>query len=407
MNRRKAEVPGKQLFYSDREKASLAFWLENLQRYQTLKELRHSDFYADCGMQIEQFLATPQIVVSPRAVPRLSSFLRVAQWNIEKGKQFHAILQLLENSDALKWADVLILNEADRGMNRSRNRHIALEIADRLGMHMAFGPAHFELTKGTEEELWRDGENAESLQGNAVLSRYPILEAQIVPLPVSFEPYEFKEKRYGRRSCLWARLRLKKGNLRIGSVHLELRNTPRCRATQIIHIVKRLPGKEVDSYLLGGDLNSNSFRRGTLWRTLQSVLRLLSCAPSKVKTELLHPELGREPLFKAFRDSGFDWSGLNSSGETARAAIHSLEEIEFFPASILNAVRKRLDPYQGYLCFKLDWLLGKNIHALSGGQKQDKDTGIVSLDPGCLKIENSGPDRISDHLPIYADIDLE
>jgi len=69
-------------------------------------------------------------------------------------------------------------------------------------------------------------------------------------------------------------------------------------------------------------------------------------------------------------------------------------------------IKKRLDPYNGYLVFKLDWLLGKNVKALTGGQKRDIQTEIASLEPDCVNGENAGPNRVSDHLPIYADLDL-
>jgi endonuclease/exonuclease/phosphatase family metal-dependent hydrolase len=383
-----------------------ALWLEHLRKYKTLDALRQSDFFADCGERIERFLKTAQIIPFPGSAPRLHSFLRVAQWNIEKGKRFNAILKRLQTSEILKWADVLILNEADQGMNRSGNLHVARALAENLQMHTAFGPAHFELTKGTDDELALEGENRESLQGNAVLSRYPVLEACVVPLPASFEPYEFQEKRFGGRSCLWVRLQLRQCSLWVGSVHLELRNTPRDRAGQMRHVLEHLPGGDGESYLLGGDLNTNSFGRGTAWRTARSVARLLSSSLSRLNSQLLHPERGKEPLFKALTRHGFIWEGLNSYEETARADIYALEEVGFLPAALLKPLQRRLEAYQGYLCFKLDWLLGKNVLPLSGGQKKDMVAGVGALGPACLKGGNAGPDRISDHLPIYADLDL-
>jgi endonuclease/exonuclease/phosphatase family metal-dependent hydrolase len=301
---------------------------------------------------------------------------------------------------------VILLNEADQGMNRSQNRHVARALAERLEMHMAFGPAHFELTKGTDEELSMEGNNGESLQGNAVLSRYPVLEGCVVPLPASFEPYEFQEKRFGRRNCLWVRLQPGKRSLWVGSVHLELRNTPRCRARQMRHVLEHLPGKEGEAYLLGGDLNTNTFSRGSAWRAMRSLSRLLCASPSATKDRLLHPERGSEPLFEVLSHNGFVWKGLNSPEETARAAIFSLEEAGLFPQLFLNMLKKRLDPYEGYLCFKLDWLLGKNLRPLTGGERTDRRAAIASLGPACLKEENAGPGRISDHRPIYADLEL-
>lgn len=383
-----------------------AGWVENLSKYETLDELRRSDFYLSSHGRILSYLQTPQLFVNREASPKLDSFFRVVQWNIEKGKRFHPVLDLLRTNNILKWADVIILNEADYGMNRSQNRHVARELAERLGMHMIFGPAHFELTKGTEDDLVIDGENRESLQGNAVLSRYPILDAAVTPLPVSFEPYEFEEKRFGRRCCLWVKLQLRRSFLWVGSVHLELRNTPRCRAEQVRHIMENLPGEDNESFLLGGDLNTNSFRRGTAWRTVLSVSRILLHPAAKVKERLLHPEYKLEPLFNVFKQKEFFWDTLNSNEETARTEINTLEESGSLPDFLMRAVKKRLRPYNGYLCFKLDWFLGKNLQALKGGQKHDARTGITSVKAGRVAGKNYGPDRISDHVPIYADIDL-
>ncbi len=385
---------------------SLPFVIEKLRSYETLVELQKSCFFHNYREQIESFLRTPQIFACEGFNPRLHSFVRVLQWNIEKGKRFEEILDRLQTNEILKWADIIVLNEVDHGMNRSQNRHVALDLAKSLGMNMAFAPAHFELTKGTDEELALEGQNCESLQGNAVLSRYPIRKACVIPLPSFFEPYEFHEKRYGRRNCLWAQLRLQTDCLWVGSVHLELRTTPRFRAAQMNRVMEHLPGGHDEAYILGGDLNTNSFGRGTTWRTLQSIARFMSCPPSKMKEQLLRPERGNEPLFEILKHHGFAWQSLNSNEETSRAAINSLEETGFLPDFLIRIFKRRLEHYNGYLCFKLDWFLAKHIEVLSRGQKRDLKTDVYSLDPACLNGINAGPGRISDHLPIYADFDL-
>jgi endonuclease/exonuclease/phosphatase family metal-dependent hydrolase len=384
----------------------LRFWIDNLRGYKTLEELHRSDFFAEEGTRIQNFLTTPHLFYLPDATPRLRSFLRVVQWNIEKGKHVDAIVQRIQSSEVLKWADIVMLNEADLGMNRSGNRHVAREMAERLGMHMAFAPAYIELTKGVDEEIILAGENCESLQGNAILSRHPILEACAVPLPASFEPFAFHEKRFGARNCLWARLQLFHGTLWAGSTHLELRNSPQCRAEQMRHILEHLPGRDNERYLLGGDFNVNSFGRGTLVRTIASIARLLWIPPSEMKERLLNPEWGGEPLFQVLSRRGFAWEGLNSHDETACAAIGALEEARFLPEAILNVIRRRIEPYEGYFRFKLDWFFKKNIRPLIGEEKYDDRSGISSVNPGCLAGINYGSDRISDHLPIYADLDL-
>ncbi len=383
----------------------LRYLVENLCRHRTLAELSSSAFYAECRDELESLLLSPEVLPHPAAAPRVRSFIRIVQWNIEKGKAYPTILSLLRSEDTLKWADIILLNEVDCGMNRSGNRHIARCLADSLQMNVVFGPAHIELTKGVGDDLEIAGENNESLQGNAILSRYPILSACVVPLPACFEPFEFHEKRYGRRSCVWAGVQTASGVLWAGSAHLEVRNTPGCRARQMSHILRNLPGGVGGTaMILGGDLNTNGFARGTRTSALAGLCRLIIRSSSYMKDCFRHPDAGSEPLFRTVRSQGFFWEGLNSSEATACAPIGELEDARLLPGFLLRMVRKRLEPYDGRLCFKLDWLVGRGIRALRTGERRDPETGVASKAPGCISLERFGPARASDHLPIHADI---
>ncbi len=377
-----------------------------LRSFKTLAELRRSPFFAERGAQIESILSTPEVHSRPTAAPRLCSFVRVVQWNLEKGKRWERVIELLKSEERLKWADVLLLNEADLGMLRSGNVHVASEVAAALEMNLAFGPAHIELTKGTEGEAILTGENRASLQGNAVLSRFPIIEAKIVRLPACFDPFEFHEKRYGGRNCVWAKLRVGAQSIWVGATHLEVRNTPRCRALQMKHLLMTRPGGREESCLVGGDLNTNGFARGTVWRTFRSIARLLLRDTNLVKEELRHPERRTEPLFRVMEQAGFEYERLNSFEATASAPIGGLEDAGLLPGFIVRPVRRRLERYGGYLTFKLDWLLGRQVHALRSGEMNDPASGVVSSDPGCVFVERTGAARLSDHNPIFADVRL-
>jgi endonuclease/exonuclease/phosphatase family metal-dependent hydrolase len=380
--------------------------VDHLKQFSNLTALRQSTFFAEHRQEIEALLQYPEVHSCAAAVPLLHSFVRVVQWNIEKGKGYEAILEQLRSDDTLKWADILLINEADFGMNRSGNRHIARCLAEELRMNVAFGPAHIELTKGVGDELRLAGENRESLQGNAVLSRYPIAESTVVPLPDCFNHFEFHEKRYGRRCCIWTRLETPAGSLWAGSTHLEVRNTPRCRALQMDHIMKHLPASGDASCMLGGDLNTNGFARGTRCRTLGSFSQLVMRSATAMKERFRHPEWSREPLFRVARAHGFSWSEINSEEDTATAPIGELEDAGLLPDFLIKMLRKRLEPYQGQLCFKLDWLLARNVRGLHSGELQDRETGVSSRSPGCVPLPRDGPSRPSDHRPIYADICL-
>lgn len=79
-------------------------WIENLRRYDTIDQLKGSAFFARYGEQIQSYLGAPQVHLFEKTTPRLSSFLRVAQWNIEKGKRFKSILERLQKDEILRWA---------------------------------------------------------------------------------------------------------------------------------------------------------------------------------------------------------------------------------------------------------------------------------------------------------------
>ncbi len=380
--------------------------IQGLRQYQTVADLRDSPFFAEHGRQIHDLLLRPQLITCAGASPRLKAFLRVTQWNIEKGKRFPDIVRMLQNHEHLRWSDLVILNEADAGMNRSGNRHVARDLAETLGMNMVFGPAHLELTKGTDDDLALPGENSDSLQGNAVLSRHPIIDSCVLPLPVCFEPYEFHEKRYGWRNCTWARLAIGGKAVWVGSAHLEVRNTPGCRAKQMQHIVCHLPGSGKEAFLLGGDFNSNGFARGTSWRTLRSALKLVSASPDALTVRLRRPQCGSEPLFKAPTRAGFRWEGLNADLPTASAPLGELEDSNLLPEFLVRLIRRRLAPYEGYLHFRLDWLLGREVRPLRRDEILDLETGVSSQGAGQVSTFRTGPDRISDHDPIFADLSV-
>src|SRR5215475_4289164 len=112
--------------------------------------------------------------------------MRIVTWNIEKGKRWRLLEQCLSHT-AIRTADILCLNEVDDGMARSGNLRIADEIGDRLGMHVVFGRTFKELTKGTGDELLATGNNTTAIQGNATLSRFPVVDSTNLLLPSCFD----------------------------------------------------------------------------------------------------------------------------------------------------------------------------------------------------------------------------
>lgn len=90
---------------------SQRFWIENLRKFERIRDLENSEFFSQFGREILSFLKTPQLFEISGVTPRIHSFARIVQWNIEKGKRFDEILQRLQTDELLQWADIVIFNQ--------------------------------------------------------------------------------------------------------------------------------------------------------------------------------------------------------------------------------------------------------------------------------------------------------
>jgi endonuclease/exonuclease/phosphatase family metal-dependent hydrolase len=256
------------------------------------------------------------------------SLLRVAQWNIERGMAFEDIraalggretfakhlmlrqpkLNLKEQERALaeaqmlSQADVIVLNEVDWGLKRSDYRHVAQELAAALGMNYAFGVEFVEvdpLTLGIDQlegdevenraeliqNLAVDRQRTMGLQGNVILSRYPLQNVRIVrfqtqghdwfegekkqvaPIEkgkrkaseVAFLEKIMREVRRGGRMMLLAEIedaRIPGGRATIVNTHLEAKTKPAERRRQLEELLAAI--KTIDHpIILAGDFNTS------------------------------------------------------------------------------------------------------------------------------------------------------
>lgn len=161
---------------------------------------------------------------------RIGEYVRVVQWNIERGLEFDALLAvfksekdldalldkekfpigsekrraILEEAKMLRQADVIILNEVDLGLKRTEYRDIAAELAKELEMNYAFGVEFVELSpiqikqkvepenvseKEVVEMIDVDPARYKGLQGTAILSRFPLENVRLVPF--ENQPYDW------------------------------------------------------------------------------------------------------------------------------------------------------------------------------------------------------------------------
>ena len=181
-------------------------------------------------VKLDRLLTTPFVsnvasgpVQLPKT-PQLGTFVRVAQWNIERGIEYDAIKaaltdatqfarlidssayprgsrdrrQILQQVALMKQADVIVLNEVDWGLKRTDYRNVAADLAAALHMNYAYGVEFVEvdpIALGTEEfeevpdedraklkkQIAVDKSRYRGLHGTAILSRFPLENVRLQP----------------------------------------------------------------------------------------------------------------------------------------------------------------------------------------------------------------------------------
>jgi endonuclease/exonuclease/phosphatase family metal-dependent hydrolase len=357
----------------------------------TEAEFRSSAFYRQHGESLERLLDTPRIVERPDARPPQHSpdRFRIVHWNIEKGKQLSRIVERLRNDPILADADVYSFNEVDVGMARSgNNADVAQVLADALQCHHAFVPSYLECTKGPGDESLAPGENTRGWHGLAIMSRFPIESARVLPLPSCFDYYDFFEKRYGRRQGLVVRIRWRGHLVEVISTHLEVRNTPQCRARQMNALLEGLEHELPQ--VIAGDFNTNSFRRGSMVRSAREFARIVASSPEALDRELREP-YAREPLFALLERRGFSFRDLSDGQPTAEQILGSAEDLEMLPPTVGSWLSRTFGLGTRVLRMRLDWIAAREWMPLEARTHAARTP--------------DGP--ASDHAAIHADLELE
>ena len=268
----------------------------------------------------------------PLDVPGLGPSLRVAFWNIERGLELDNILLFLKDKDAfvakiaeerkkakeegktvravdmekipheieiLKAADIWILNEVDWGVHRTEYRNVVRELAEALDMNWAYGVEFLEVDAkqlgidefddGEDEKERKeltnffqvDKEKLKAMHGNAVLSRYPIRSARLVPFTLGYDWFEEskirplekgkrkaailigedlqREVRRGQRTTLYVDLDVPDaptGTITVAATHLENRTRPKYRRKQMEELLAQVHDIR-NPVIVAGDLNTS------------------------------------------------------------------------------------------------------------------------------------------------------
>ena len=249
----------------------------------------------------------------------MSGGVRVVAANLERGRWLDEWARLLAEAEA----DVVLISEADGGMARSGNRHVARELADRLGLHFAFAVEFVELTLGREEEqaqLPPDARNEFGVHGGAILSRYPLERPAAVRFEFDGAWYgdASPEPRIGGRCALVATV----GGLVVVAPHLESHGGPSGRARQLADLLDLVePYADGRPVVVGGDLNTHTMDlRGSGSHDGQHATAGREPLGGDLTPERFRDPVDHEPLFAEAAERGYAWEAANADEPTHRTA---------------------------------------------------------------------------------------
>ncbi len=198
--------------------------------------------------------------------PRPLASIRVMNWNIDRGTRFDEIAKALEQDHP----DLCLLQEVDLFDRRSGDRNVAEALAQRLGLNYAAAPSFQELSQASEGNA--------AYQGQAILTRLPILKVRVVRFrdqsnwwkPRPYVPnISLTQRRLGGRTALVAELKGTNGTIVVYNTHLESRSLGKHQTAQMNEILEDARQYPKNTpIILAGDFNTK-YNRTAFLATLQ------------------------------------------------------------------------------------------------------------------------------------------
>jgi endonuclease/exonuclease/phosphatase family metal-dependent hydrolase len=162
--------------------------------------------------------------------------LRVMTFNVH-GQSAREIAAAVRGDQALARADLIFLQEVEERPAAP----VSAPVARQLGMAWAYAPGY--------------GLRGGGSHGVSILSRYPLRDLQVIPLPRHQVIVNS-----GRRVALGATVELPDGPLRVYSVHLDNRINPGDRVKQLAPVIEAAAAQPIERVIVAGDLNTSPFR---------------------------------------------------------------------------------------------------------------------------------------------------
>lgn len=185
--------------------------------------------------------------------------LDVVTWNVERGFESDAQIDMLVNGAFGPIPDILLLSEADRGCERTDFRNVTREFAEAFGYYYVFATEFIELPGARGPTGPYDPPLCE--HGNSIVSRYPLGNVVAIRHAENrswYTPPDFPEPdepRLGGRVALRADANVDGRLVRLYVVHYESEvETLHIRDAQADEVA--LDGLDAETVIVGGDFNA-------------------------------------------------------------------------------------------------------------------------------------------------------
>ncbi len=376
-----------------------------LGQYGSTNSIRKSIPYRALHKEIERVLGSIEYGHYAPSIPLAKKpFYRAVVWNLERGIHHEHQLRMMKMHPHLSQADLFFLPETDIGMARSQNINVARKMAKELKFNYFFSPSYLNLCKGNSAEDQCQGDNAEALHGNAILSRYPIQNLRIIPLINCKDKMKGKEKRLGCQKALVGDVIFPHKTITVVTAHLDAHSSQKQRAFQMETIMSSLKNNP-HPILLGGDLNTSTYNAShAVYAFFDFWIKVFRGVDHAIDDHYPYPDRYYDKaLFDVLRSHGMEYESLNEIGVGTlhyrvedMKSNHMMQEV--VPAWCRKIVVEILGRHGGKVSLKLDWFAARGV------KLADEEKGAIG--PKVIPGLKFGDTPLSDHDPIVLDFDI-
>jgi hypothetical protein len=232
-------------------------------------------------------------------------------------------------------------------------------------MNFAFAPCYLNLAKGSGREYDVRGENDVGLHGNAILSRYPLESARVIPLQNGKDKMAGREKRIGSQAALAVEVGFPGMPLTAVAVHLDAQSRQSHRRDQIRDVLRALDGS--GPALIGGDWNTTTHNSSRAFFAIMGYWLRVFLGVDRSIDHYLHPDRWFEKeLFASLGRHGFDYREANVLGERTMsydvACGKTRDNLgEWIPGWCFAFIRWALRNHEGRCPLKVDWFAARGV----------------------------------------------